>query len=294
MEGREPTNQVLRRCVRTLQDHRRFSGVDELEAVLLEDLADEGYHLSDAVRDRARRLCEEGWQPGGLGLADLLRDRVRNPRLVPVVSAVLALVAWCSTSVSGALIEFYVTKPLAPVEAAPAEGPISAAVQVLPAGTDGRFPYQVAIGNRSSRSLQGLEVVAVAGERSDREPVAEVPPGGHVVVRGRLPELPDGRVELVTYVIGPGVQFRSEPVELADGTEPRRPPGVPGGGMRQGPVACRSVDCGTEVDRLLTDLARQDPSSDRYRTDLVLLETFARAGQPDAQAALERLERRTP
>lgn len=204
---------VIRESLKELQARRTFASLDELSEAVIADLGAEGFRLDSHEQDKVKSVVREEGYTGRFVMDDVLRRKLKNKKLVPVLSVALAVLAFFVTTSIAAVIEHFVQKPL---ETDRAGAPLVALFQV-PEKTGDLLSFKVKLSNVAGAPLSKVVVFASAGEVTRQFQVEPLEPGQTRTVAGALDlsGSPEGETNFVAYVISGDFSLCSEPTTVA-------------------------------------------------------------------------------
>lgn len=203
---------VIRQSMKALQEQRTFDSLEELAAAIATDLFNEGFSVEAEEKAKIKQIVDEEGYTGRFALDDLIRRKLKNKKMIPVVSVLMAGLAFLVTTTVAALIEHYVQKPLDDGRSAP----LTAVFQV-PEKAASQLHFRVQLNNISNKPLQNVVLFASAAQVAKQFPIAELAKGDSKTITGSLDlsGLAASEVEFVAYVIAGDFSLRSQPTTIA-------------------------------------------------------------------------------
>jgi hypothetical protein len=240
---------VIRQSMKALQDQQVFQSLEELAEAIADDLFEEGFTVSVEDRAKITKIVEEKGYTGRFALDDLVKRKLKNKKLLPVISVVMAALAFFVTTAVAALIEHYVQKPLEGSRSAPLT-----AVFQLPDLTGPQLDFKVQLSNHSGEALRNVVLFASVDQVTRQFPIQTLESGQSLTVTGTLDVsgVNGNGLDFVGYVIAGDFSLRCQPTRIARRSaqlavaEPPRSealaPGMMAGGAGQeNSVAVRNV-----------------------------------------------------
>ncbi len=208
---------IIKTALKELQENKRYSNIEDIRKDLEEELAEEGYELTDEDRGKIKSIVEDEAYTGRFSIDDIFLKRLKNKKYWPVATVIVGVIIFVITNIIGALIEYCVQKPLSGNDPVPAT--VIAAFFQLPSKVEGtNLDFKVTLQNQlKNEPLKDLVLFASAEDNVTKINIDILPPNA-------TPKPIDGKIDIASvnkkdflfsaYIIGSNVSFQSEPIRI--------------------------------------------------------------------------------